>query len=73
MEVFSFFILFGILFGGWVYRDAKSRSNEWAYQWSIGTMILFAVGFIPGVVAFGVYLYKRNTQESSNSDHTPEP
>lgn len=52
------FLLGGVI-GRWVYRDAKARGSEWAWQWAVGIVILFVVGFVPGIVGILIYLGAR--------------
>ncbi|WP_206537594.1 hypothetical protein [Natronolimnohabitans innermongolicus] len=58
-------LLYGYL-GRWIYRDAKKRGSDWAWQWAIGipTMIIF--GLIPGLLLLIIYLqlgdYNKNNR-----------
>lgn len=51
-------ILAGIV-GRWVYRDARSRGSEWAWQWAVGIVILFLFGLVPGVLGLIIYILVR--------------
>lgn len=58
--VFFVFVYIPILFlvGRWVYRDAKARNSNWAWQWAVGIVVLFA-GLIPGLLGIIIYLLVR--------------
>jgi len=45
--------------GRWVYRDAKARGSDWAWQWAVGIVLLFLVGFVPGLLGIVIYLLVR--------------
>lgn len=47
------------LIGRWVYRDAKARNSNWAWQWAIGIVVLFLAGLIPGLLGIIIYLLVR--------------
>lgn len=58
-------VVFAILFvlGRWLYRDARSRGSEWAWQWATGIPLLLlagvvfgASGIVPGLLAIVIYL-----------------
>ncbi|MDL5362883.1 hypothetical protein [Halalkalicoccus sp. NIPERK01] len=51
-------ILFGVV-GRWVYRDARSRGNEWAWQLAVLIAGAFFLGVVPGLLALGVYVLAR--------------
>ena len=53
-----FVLLFGIL-GRWIYRDAKDRGSDWAWQWATGIPIMFILGLVPGLLATIIYLLVR--------------
>lgn len=44
----------------WVYKDATGRNNDRALLWTVGTLIGFLIGLIPGLVVVGVYLFVRD-------------
>ncbi len=49
-------VVFAILFsiGRWIYRDAKSRGSEWAWQWAFGIPLLLLPGLVPGLYVIGL-------------------
>lgn len=51
-------LVFGIV-GRWIYRDAKRRGSEWAWQWGVGIALLFLAGLVPGLLAVIIYLLVR--------------
>jgi putative flippase GtrA len=51
-------VAFGLV-GRWVYRDARSRGSEWAWQWGVGIAVLSLVGLVPGLLGLVVYLVVR--------------
>jgi uncharacterized membrane protein len=61
-------VVIGILVGRWVYRDAKSRGSNWAWQWGVGTAILL-VPIVPGLIVLIIYLFVRGnkTQEKQQT------
>jgi len=52
------FIVFGLV-GRLVYRDAKSRGSDWAWQWGVGIAFPFLIGFVPGLLGILIYLSVR--------------
>lgn len=52
------FLVFGLI-GGWVYRDAKSRGSDWAWQWGVGIALLFLLGLVPGLLGVLIYVSVR--------------
>lgn len=52
------FIVLGLI-GRWVYRDAKSRGSDWAWQWGVGIAFLFLAGLVPGLVGMLIYVLVR--------------
>ena len=61
-------IVFGIV-GRWIYRDAKARGSEWAWQWGVGVALLFLMGIVPGLLGVLIYVTVRGDriEESSAS------
>lgn len=51
-------LVFGLV-GRWVYRDAKRRGSEWAWQWGVGIALLFLAGLVPGLLGVVIYLLVR--------------
>ena len=51
-------VAFGLI-GRWVYRDAKSRGSEWAWQWGVGIAVLFLAGLVPGLLGILIYVSVR--------------
>lgn len=51
-------VLFGVV-GRWVYRDARSRDNEWAWQLAVLIAGAFFLGVVPGLLALVVYVLAR--------------
>lgn len=43
----------GIWLGWWIYRDAKSRGSDWAWQWGTGIALLIVAGAFPVVIGWG--------------------
>ena len=60
------FIVFGLV-GRWVYRDAKSRGNEWAWQWGVGIAFLFLAGLVPGLLGLLIYVSVREERAESTA------
>jgi 4-amino-4-deoxy-L-arabinose transferase-like glycosyltransferase len=52
------FLVFGLV-GRWIYRDAKRRGSEWAWQWGVGIALLFLAGLVPGLLGVVIYLLVR--------------
>ena len=52
------FIVFGLV-GRWVYRDAKSRGSDRAWQWGVGIAFLFLIGLVPGLLGMLIYFSAR--------------
>lgn len=61
MIVMFVFVIVPILFlvGRWVYRDAKARNSDWAWQWAVGIVVLFLAGLVPGLLGIIIYLLVR--------------
>lgn len=55
-------LLLAAVVGRWIYRDAKSRGSDWAWQWAVGIVILFLVGLVPGLLGVVIYLLIRGDQ-----------
>ncbi|PAU84297.1 hypothetical protein CK500_07670 [Halorubrum salipaludis] len=51
-------VVFGLV-GRWVYRDAKSRGSDWAWQWGVGVALLFLAGLVPGLLGILIYVTVR--------------
>ncbi|MCY4732916.1 hypothetical protein KY092_20515 [Natronomonas gomsonensis] len=60
------FVAFGLV-GRWVYRDAKSRGSDWAWQWGVGIALLFLAGLVPGLLGVLVYVLLRGERVESAS------
>lgn len=43
----------------WVYKDASARNDDRALLWTVGTLVGFLIGLIPGLVVVAVYLFVR--------------
>ena len=56
-------VVFGLV-GRWVYRDAKSRGSDWAWQWGVGIGLLFFVGLVPGLLGLLIYVTVRDDVSS---------
>lgn len=54
-------VIIGILVGRWVYRDAKSRGSNWAWQWGVGIAVLL-VPIVPGLLVLIIYLLLRGNK-----------
>jgi hypothetical protein len=59
-------VAFGLI-GRWVYRDAKSRGSEWAWQWGVGIAVLFLMGLVPGLLGILIYVTVRGDRVASVS------
>ena len=59
-------VAFGLI-GRWVYRDAKSRGSEWAWQWGVGIAVLFLAGLVPGLLGILIYVTVRGDRVASVS------
>jgi hypothetical protein len=57
-------VAFGLV-GRWVYRDARSRGSEWAWQWGVGIAVLFLAGLVPGLLGILIYLVVRGDRVES--------
>jgi hypothetical protein len=55
----------GALVGYWVYRDAKQRRSEWAWQWGVVIALLFPAGLVPGLLGVIIYLLVRRDSPGS--------
>lgn len=53
------FALLAVVVGRWVYRDARARGSDWAWQWAVGIIFLFFLGLVPGVLGVLVYVLVR--------------
>lgn len=51
-------LVFGLV-GRWIYRDAKRRGSDWAWQWGVGIGLLFLAGLVPGLLGVIIYLLVR--------------
>ena len=51
--------------GRWLYRDARSRGSEWAWQWGVGIAVLFLAGLVPGLLGILIYLVVRGDRVGS--------
>lgn len=51
-------VAFGLV-GRWIYRDARGRGSDWAWQWGVGISLLFLAGLVPGLLGVIVYLLVR--------------
>lgn len=56
------FLIPGVLVGRWIYRDARKRGNEWAWQWGVGIAFLFLAGLVPGLLGVIIYLLIREDE-----------
>lgn len=65
-EFLLLFIIFGLI-GRWVYRDAKSRGSDWAWQWGVGIALLFLAGLVPGLLGILIYVSVRGERTESMS------
>ena len=67
-------LLAGIV-GRWVYRDARARDSDWAWQWAVGIVLLFLFGLVPGLLGIVIYLLVRGDRTEPTDDsadtHTP--
>lgn len=52
-------LLLAAFAGRWVYRDAKQRGSDLAWQWAVGITILFLFGLVPGLLGIIIYLLIR--------------
>ena len=64
--LFLVFVVFGLI-GRWVYRDARSRGSEWAWQWGVGIAVLFLAGLVPGLLGTLTYVSVRGDRVGSTS------
>lgn len=48
------------LVGRWVYRDAKHRGSDLAWQWGVGIAVLFAAGLVPCLLGLILYVLLRD-------------
>lgn len=55
-------LLLGLVVGRWVYRDAKKRGSDWAWQWAVGIVFLFLLGLVPGLLGVIIYLLVRGDE-----------
>jgi hypothetical protein len=54
-------VLWGTL-GRWLYRDARSRGSEWAWQWGFGTPLAVVAGFDVMLLVVVIYLQLRDSE-----------
>ncbi|ELZ35715.1 hypothetical protein [Halorubrum tebenquichense] len=47
--------------GRWVYKDAKDRGSEWAWQWGFGTPLAVIAGLDVMLLVVVIYLLLRNS------------
>lgn len=59
------FLIPAVLVARWVYRDAKRRGSDWAWQWAVGLVFLFLAGLVPGLLGVIVYLLVRQEMPGS--------
>lgn len=48
--------------GRWLYRDAKSRGSEWAWQWGFGTPLTVVAGVDVMLLVVVIYLLLRDSE-----------
>ncbi|RAW45114.1 hypothetical protein DQW50_10755 [Halorubrum sp. 48-1-W] len=48
--------------GRWLYRDARSRGNEWAWQWGFGTPLTVVAGIDVMLLVVVIYLLLRDSE-----------
>lgn len=58
-------LLLAAFVGRWVYRDAKQRGSDWAWQWAVGIVILFLFGLVPGLLGVVIYLLVRGEKSET--------
>lgn len=46
--------------GRWLYRDARRRGSEWAWQWATGIPALLLLALVPGLLVLIIYLLLRD-------------
>ncbi len=53
-----------------IYRDAKARGSNWAWQWAVGIVFLLLAGLGPGVIGVLLYVTVRGdyTKSSRNNE-----
>lgn len=51
-------LVFGVV-GRLIYRDARRRGSDWAWQWGVGVSLLFLAGIVPGLLAVIIYVLVR--------------
>ena len=59
LVILLIFLIPGLLVGRWIYRDARSRGSDWAWQWGVGITLLFVAGLVPGLLGVIIYLLVR--------------
>ncbi|PAU84499.1 hypothetical protein CK500_02980 [Halorubrum salipaludis] len=47
--------------GRWIYKDAKDRGSEWAWQWGFGTPLTVIAGIDVMLLVVVIYLLLRNS------------
>ena len=67
MILLIIFGVFGVLFGRWIYRDAKSRGSAWAWQRAVGIFLLFLIGLVPGLIGLALYFGLRGERQHSSA------
>lgn len=60
-------LLLTAVVGRWVYRDARARGSDWAWQWAVGIVLLFLIGLVPGLLGVIVYLLVRGERLESTA------
>ncbi|WP_281196121.1 hypothetical protein [Halorubrum sp. F4] len=48
--------------GRWLYRDAKARGSEWAWQWGFGTPLTVVAGIDVMLLVVVIYLLLRDSE-----------
>jgi hypothetical protein len=56
----AFLVLWATL-GRWIYRDAKARGSEWAWQWGFGTPLTLVAGLDVMLLVVVIYLLLRSS------------
>ena len=64
------FLLIGLAAGHWIYRDARARGSNWAWQWAVGLIFLFTLGLVPGLIGLGVYYLVRGEKQNGASTNS---
>jgi hypothetical protein len=58
LVLFLSWIIIAGFAGRWVYRDAKRRGSNWAWQWGVGIAVLLVAGGA-GILALIIYVVIR--------------